>query len=198
MIKKINKKCFVVFMLSGLLFSQSEAYDALRDLSPYIGKWESKQSSYGLFEGLPDNTDIILNVEYEWITDESAILETWESTSLDGKERINVGSILYTLDPATNSIKTKHFGYDGKVYWSGNGWLEKETWIHMTPGGPTPWQTFRHHIEELTINGTHTRYTNEFQWSTDVDDQFESQFVNIVQNGKVITDQTKRTMKRVE
>tara|TARA_B000000460_G_C21489726_1_gene381031 strand:- start:695 stop:1252 length:558 start_codon:yes stop_codon:yes gene_type:complete len=185
-------------MLSGLLFSQSEAYDALRDLSPYIGKWESKQSSYGLFEGLPDNTDIIYNVEYEWITDESAILETWESTSLDGKERINVGSILYTLDPATNSIKTKHFGYDGKVYWSGNGWLEKETWIHMTPGGPTPWKTFRHHIEELTINGTHTRYTNEFQMSTDVDDQFESQFVNIVQNGKVITDQTKRTMKRVD
>ena len=185
-------------MLSGLLFSQSEANDALRDLSPYIGKWESKQSSYGLFEGLPDNTDIIFNVEYEWITDESAILETWESTSLDGKERINVGSILYTLDPATNSIKTKHFGYDGKVYWSGNGWLEKETWIHMTPGGPTPWKTFRHHIEELTINGTHTRYTNEFQMSTDVDDQFESQFVNIVQNGKVITDQTKRTMKRVD
>ena len=34
--------------------------------------------------------------------------------------------------------------------------------------------------------------------STDVDDQFESQFVNIFQNGKVITDQTKRTMKRVD
>jgi hypothetical protein len=34
--------------------------------------------------------------------------------------------------------------------------------------------------------------------STDVDDQFESQFINIVQNGKVITDQTKRTMKRVD
>ena len=181
--KKINKKYLALFIFSGLLFSQSEANDALRDLSPYIGKWESKQSSYGLFEGLPDNTDIIYNVEY---------------TSLDGKERINVGSILYTLDPATNSIKTKHFGYDGKVYWSGNGWLEKETWIHMTPGGPTPWETFRHHIEELTINGTHTRYTNEFQMSTDVDDQFESQFVNIVQNGKVITDQTKRTMKRVD
>ena len=65
--KKINKKYLALFIFSGLLFSQSEANDALRDLSPYIGKWESKQSSYGLFEGLPDNTDIIYNVEYEWI-----------------------------------------------------------------------------------------------------------------------------------
>ena len=185
-------------IVSGFLFAQNEAYDALKVLEPYIGKWQIKESSYGFFEGLPENTEIINSVEYSWITDRSAILETWESRTLDGKQRINVGSILYTLDPATNSIKTKHFGYDGKVYWSGNGWLEKETWIHMTPGGPTPWKTFRHHIEELTINGTHTRYTNEFQMSTDVDDQFESQFINIVQNGKVITDQIKRTMKRVD
>ena len=194
----MKKILLVIMIVSGFLFAQNEAYDALKVLEPYIGKWKIKESTYGFFEGLPENTETINSVEYRWITDRSAILETWESTSLDGKERINVGSILYTLDPATNSIKTKHFGYDGKVYWSGNGWLEKETWIHMTPGGPTPWETFRHHIEELTINGTHTRYTNEFQMSTDVDDQFESQFVNIFQNGKVITDQTKRTMKRVD
>ena len=182
--KKINKKCFIVFILSGLLFSQSEANDALRDLSPYIGKWESKQSSYGLFEGLPDNTDIIYNVEYEWITDKSAILETWESTSLDGKQKINVGSIIYTLDPATNSIKTKHFGYDGNVYWSGNGWLEKRKNKHAL------------HVEELTINGTHTRYTDEFRMVNNK--TFESQFVNISQNGKVIANQSKRKMKRVD
>ena len=180
--KKINKKCFIVFILSGLLFSQSEANDALRDLSPYIGKWESKQSSYGLFEGLPDNTDIILNVEYEWITDESAILETWESTSLDGKERINVGSILYTLDPATNSIKTKHFGYDGNVYWTGKGWIEKKK------------NSLALHIEELTINGTHTTYTNEFRILNK--NAFQSQFIDINQGGEPIENHPKRKFKR--
>lgn len=194
---KLLNNAMILLAFCGFLYSQDEAKNSLTDLSPFIGKWESKQSSYGLFEGLPDNKDVLLNIEYKWITDETAILETWEANSLDGKERINIGSILYTLDPATNSIKTTHFGYDGKVYWSGSGWLETKNFINMTEFGPTPWKEFRHHVEELTINGTHTRYTNVFQMSTEVDGQFESQFKNIIQDGKVIKDQTKRIITKV-
>ena len=103
---------------------------------------------------------------------------------MDGKQKINVGSIIYTLDPATNSIKTKHFGYDGNVYWSGNGWLGKKK------------NKYALHVQELTINGTHTRYTDEFRMVNNK--TFESQIVNISQNGKVIANQSKRKMKRVD
>ena len=105
-------------LFSGMLFSQTEAYDALKVMEPLIGEWFSKHKSQGVFEGEPKNTQIISNYTYEWVADKTAILETWKSTSEKTNKRVHVGSIVYTLDPATNTIKTKHFGYDGKVYWT--------------------------------------------------------------------------------
>jgi hypothetical protein len=95
-----------------------------------------------------------------------------------------VGSILYTLDPATNSIKTKHFGYDGNVYWTGKGWIEKKK------------NSLAFHIEELTINGTHTTYTNELRILNK--NTFQSQFIDINQGGKSIENHPKRNFKRVK
>ena len=106
-------------LFSGMLFSQTEAYDALKVMEPLIGEWFSKHKSQGVFEGEPKNTQIISNYTYEWVADKTAILETWKSTSEKTNKRVHVGSIVSTLDPATNTIKTKHFGYDGKVYWTG-------------------------------------------------------------------------------
>ena len=180
----MRKILLFVMIVSGLLFAQNEAYDALKVLEPYIGKWQIKESSYGFFEGLPEDTETINNVEYRWITDRSAILETWEARTLDGKQRINIGSILYALDPATNSIKTKHFGYDGNVYWSGNGWLEKRKNLLAL------------HIEELTINGTHTTYTEELRILNK--NSFQSQFIDINQGGKSISKQPKRKFSRTK
>ena len=179
----MRKILLVIMIVSGFLFAQNEAYDALKVLEPYIGKWKIKESTYGFFEGLPENTETINSTEYRWITDRSAILETWEARTLDGKQRINVGSILYTLDPATNSIKTKHFGYDGNVYWTGKGWIEKKK------------NSLALHVEELTINGTHTTYTNEFRILNK--NTFQSQFIDINQGGKSIENHPNRKFKRV-
>ena len=180
----IKKLLLVIMIVSGFLFAQNEAYDALKVLEPYIGKWEIKEPTYGFFEGLPENTEIINSVEYKWITDRLAILETWEGRTLDGKQRINVGSILYTLDPATNSIKTKHFGYDGNVYWAGKGWIENKK------------NSLALHVEELTINGTHTTYTNELRILNK--NTFQSQFIDINQGGKSIAKQPKRKFSRTK
>ena len=46
-------------IISGFLFAQNEAYNALKVLEPYIGKWQIKESSYGFFEGLPEDTETI-------------------------------------------------------------------------------------------------------------------------------------------
>ena len=91
---------------------------------------------------------------------------------------------MYTLDPATNTIKTKHFGYDGKVYWTGEGWVEStDSTIHT-------------HIEELTINGTKTTYTNVKNILSEI--EFNNQYTNFNQNGKRIKDQPVQKMRRVD
>jgi hypothetical protein len=177
------KSFFTTILLSASLFSQSEAYDALKVLEPFIGEWYSKHKSIGAFEGLPNNEEIISTTKYEWITDKSAILETWRSTSAKNEEkRVNVGSIVYSLDPSTNTIKTKHFGYDGKVYWSGKGWIEsKDSTVYI-------------HVEELTINGTKTNYTNVKTLAND--STIKNQYINFMQNGKALKDQPMQTMRR--
>ena len=180
----MKKILLIVMFISGVLYAQNEAYDALNVLEPLIGKWQTKEMSYGFFEGLPDNTEMVTSNEYKWITEKSAILGTWEAYTSDGKQKINQGSILYYLDPATKSIRTKHFGYDGKVYWTGNGRIENRK------------NSFAVHIEELTINGTHTAYTNEIRIINN--DTYQSQFVNINQGGKPIEDHPNRNFKRVK
>ena len=171
-------------LFSGMLFSQTEAYNALKVMEPLIGEWFSKHKSQGVFEGEPKNTQIISNYTYEWIADKTAILETWKSTTEKTNKRVHVGSIVYTLDPATNTIKTKHFGYDGKVYWTGEGWVEStDSTIHT-------------HIEELTINGTKTTYTNVKNILSEI--EFNNQYTNFNQNGKRIKDQPVQKMRRVD
>ena len=59
----MRKILLVIMIVSGFLFAQNEAYDALKVLEPYIGKWQIKESSYGFFEGLPEDTETINNVE---------------------------------------------------------------------------------------------------------------------------------------
>ena len=81
---------FTTILLSISLFSQSEAYDALKVLEPFIGEWYSKHKSIGVFEGLPNNKEIISTTKYEWITDKSAVLETWRSTSVKNEEKIAI------------------------------------------------------------------------------------------------------------
>ena len=180
----MKKILLIVMFISGVLYAQNEAYDALNVLEPLIGKWQTKEMSYGFFEGLPDNTEMVTSNEYKWITEKSAILGTWEAYTTDGKQKINHGSILFYLDPATKSIRTKHFGYDGKVYWTGNGRIENRK------------NSLAVHIEELTINGTHTAYTNEIRIINN--DTYQSQFVNINQGGKPIEDHPNRNFKRVK
>ena len=91
---------------------------------------------------------------------------------------------MYTLDPSTNTIKTKHFGYDGKVYWTGKGWIEsKDSTLHT-------------YVEEMTINGTKTNYTNVKSLITEL--TFSNQYTNFTQNGKRLKDQPVQKMRRVD
>ena len=71
---KMKKILLIVMFISGVLYAQNEAYDALNVLEPLIGKWQTKEMSYGFFEGLPDNTEMVTSNEYKWITEKSAIL----------------------------------------------------------------------------------------------------------------------------
>lgn len=178
------KSALSVLLITGALVAQSEAYDALKVLEPLIGEWYSKHKSLGVFEGEPKNTNIISSYKYEWITDKTAILETWKSSTEKGNKRIHVGSIVYTLDPTSNTIKTKHFGYDGKVYWTGKGWIETKD------------STMYTHVEELTINGTKTNYINVKSLMTKL--TFNNQYTNFTQNGKLLKDQPVQKMRRVD
>ena len=181
---KLIRSVFSVLFLSGALIAQTEAYDALKVLEPLIGEWYSKHKSSGVFEGEPKNTNIISSYKYEWIAEKSAILETWRSATEKGNKRVHVGSIVYTLDPSTNTIKTKHFGYDGKVYWTGKGWIEsKDSTLHT-------------YVEEMTINGTKTNYTNVKSLITEL--TFSNQYTNFTQNGKRLKDQPVQKMRRVD
>ena len=47
------KNFILSLFISGTLFAQSEAYDALKVFEPFIGEWFSKHKSIGAFEGLP-------------------------------------------------------------------------------------------------------------------------------------------------
>ena len=98
------KSLFSILFLSGALFAQSEAYIALKVLEPLIGEWMSKHKSLGVFEGEPDNQAIVSSYSFEWVTDKTAILETWRSSTEKDSKRIHTGSILYTLDPSSNTI----------------------------------------------------------------------------------------------
>ena len=49
------KSLISVVLLSGGLFAQLEAYEALKVFEPFIGEWFSKHNSVGAFEGLPKN-----------------------------------------------------------------------------------------------------------------------------------------------
>ena len=182
--KNMLKSLFSVLFLSGAIFAQSEAYNALRVLEPLIGEWMSKHKSLGVFEGEPNNQAIVSSYSFEWVTDKTAILETWRSSTEKGNKRIHTGSILYTLDPSSNTIKTKHYGYDGKVYWTGKGWVELQD------------STIYTHVEELTINGTKTNYTNVKTLVNEL--SFNNQYTNFIQNGKSIKDQPVQNMRRVD
>ena len=93
-------------------------------------------------------------------------------------------AVLYSLDPSTNTIKSKHFGYDGKVYWSGKGWVEtKDSAIYV-------------YTEELTINGTVTNYTTVRRPAEN--NILESQYIGFIQNGKPLKDQPLRKMSRTD
>ena len=88
-------------LLSCGLFAQSEAYEALKVFEPFIGEWFSKHNSVGAFEGLPKNKQIESETKFEWITDKTAVMETWRSTITNSDKWDNVGSNIYSLDPAT-------------------------------------------------------------------------------------------------
>ena len=178
------QKFLSLLLFSGTLFSQTEAYDALKVMEPLIGEWFSKHKSQGNFEGEPKNTQLISNYKYEWIAEKTAIVETWRSSIEKTDKRVHVGSIVYTLDPATNSIKTKHFGYDGKVYWTGKGWVEFSD------------STMYTYVEELTVNGTKTNYTNVKKIISSL--EFSNQYTNFNQNGKRLKDQPVQKMRRVD
>jgi len=60
----MKKILLIVMFISGVLYAQNEAYDALNVLEPLIGKWQIKEMSYGFFEGLPDNTEMVTSNEY--------------------------------------------------------------------------------------------------------------------------------------
>ena len=178
------KSLISVVLLSSGLFAQLEAYEALKVFEPFIGEWFSKHNSVGAFEGLPKNKQIESATKYEWITDKTAVMETWRSTFPNSDKRVNVGSIIYSLDPSTNTIKSKHFGYDGKVYWSGKGWVEtKDSTIYV-------------YTEELTINGTVTKYTTIRRPAEN--NNLESQYIDFIQNGKPLKDQPLRKMRRID
>ena len=175
---------YTLLVLSNFTFAQSEAYEALKIFEPFIGEWFSKHNSVGVFEGLPKNKQIESATKYEWITDKTAVMETWRSTFPNSDKRVNVGSIIYSLDPSTNTIKSKHFGYDGKVYWSGKGWVEtKDSAIYV-------------YTEELTINGTVTNYTTVRRPAEN--NILESQYIGFIQNGKPLKDQPLRKMSRTD
>jgi hypothetical protein len=91
-------------------------------------------------------------------------------------------------DIITNTMRThpscEFLIYDGNVYWTGKGWIEKRK------------NSLALHVEELTINGTHTTYTNEFRILNK--NTFQSQFIDINQGGKPIENHPKRKFKREE
>ena len=166
------KSLFSILFISGSLFAQTEAYDALKVLEPLIGEWMSKHKSLGVFEGEPNNKELVSSYKYEWITDKTAILETWITLSKS------------ILSLSTNTIKTKHFGYDGKVYWTGKGWVELQD------------STIYTYVEELTINGTKTNYTNVKTLVNEL--TFNNQYTNFTQDGKSLKDQPVQKMRRVD
>ena len=177
------KNFILSLFISGSLFAQSEAYDALKVFEPFIGEWFSKHNSIGVFEGLPKDKQIESYTKYEWITDKTAVKETWRATYPNSDKRVNVGSIVYVLDPLTNTITTKHFGYDGNVYWTGKGWVEsKDSAVYV-------------YTEEMTINGTKTNYTTVRKVADNL--TIESQYINFIQNGKPLEDQPMRKLRRV-
>ena len=180
----ILKLLLSLLFTPGMLYSQSEAYNALKIFEPLLGEWMSKHKSLGVFEGEPNNKEIISSYTYEWITDKTAILETWTSLTVKDNKRIHSGSILYTLDPLTSTIKTKHYGYDGKVYWTGKGWIESKD------------STIYTYVEELTINGTKTNYVNVKTMLNNL--TFNNQYTNFSQNGKLLKDQPIQKMRRVD
>ena len=76
----MRKLICTLLVLSNFTFAQSEAYEALKIFEPFIGEWFSKHNSVGAFEGLPKNKQIESATKYEWITDKTAVMETWRST----------------------------------------------------------------------------------------------------------------------
>ena len=83
----ILKLLLSLLFTPGMLYSQSEAYNALKIFEPLLGEWMSKHKSLGVFEGEPNNKEIISSYTYEWITDKTAILETWTSFTVKDNKR---------------------------------------------------------------------------------------------------------------
>ena len=86
------------------------------------------------------------------------------------------------MDPVTKNIVSNSFGYDGPIYWTGHGRasINEKNYIF--------------NIEEVTINGTYTEYTN--QLNLDGKNRYKWQLKNEIQNQKKLPDAPKRLMKR--
>ena len=109
-----------------------------------------------------------------FVQQQTGMLTQWELHSTTDGKRVAYGSALVVLDPATQSLKGFHWGYDGDVYWTGTSLVD------VLP------RELRFHTQELTINGTFTRYTLTDQLLED--GTMRSQHVDVRQTGKTLPD----------
>jgi len=184
--RKKNKH-IIMLMICVILYGGNTgkpAYEALMVFEPLIGEWEGKSESYGIFEGLPNkgSTKMINRSVYSWVLDKTAIKREWKTLSSDGKTVINIGTSIFILDPVTKNIVSNDFGYDGPVYWVGNG--------RATVKG----SSFVFDIEEITINGTYTDYTMKV--NLDGKDLMKWQIVDVTQDQKKLRDTNIQRLKR--
>lgn len=182
-----QSKNILMLLIIGALYGGDAGrptYEALRVFEPLIGKWEGKSESIGIFEGLPNagTTKTINRSVYSWVLDKTGVKREWKTLSFDGKTVINIGTSVFTLDPATKNIVSNNFGYDGPVYWAGHG--------RATVDG----SSFIFDIEEITINGTYTDYTMKV--NLDGKDLMKWQIVDVTQDQKKLPDTGIRRMKR--
>jgi len=152
------------------------AHEALKGLQPFIGNWVGEFKAFGGFEGLEKGRMVSGTERVKWILNKTAVQFTWNAKFKDDGKLFNFGTGIITLDPASKKHNFNSFGYDGKVYWTGKGFVElKGKVLHFD-------------MEENTINKTKTKYQSTRRKSNRKTTIIQHK--NLVQNGKKIGDLT--------
>ncbi|MDG2385609.1 MAG: hypothetical protein P8N76_28325 [Pirellulaceae bacterium] len=118
-----------------------------RRFGPFIGNWTGQSKAFGGFEGTTEEGELEWNIRYRWLSEKTAVEQTWQVNYKSSKKNFSTGTEVIFLDAKNDELKVISFGLDGDVQWSNSGTVKLIKKGHELT------------LVENTVNGTLSKYS---------------------------------------